>query len=307
MQPGRCLLIVNPAAKHGVTGSLIPAIRELADGLLEYEEHVTTSPGDARAVSRDAAGFDTIVAVGGDGTVHEVLNGLMSRQAEDRPALGLVPTGSGNDYRRTLGVSPDLSTSVRQLASGERRRLDVGRLRIDGGSQEESYFANSVGVGLDARVTAKAVELKSTTGWSGLPLYFRALMFVLFRQFHSHRVSLTFDDGPPVDSEMLLMALTNGPTYGGGFFITPDSIPDDGLLDICMIDAVSLPQALWRLPFVVAGRHRWMRPVRMSRHSRVRISSIAPIEGQVDGEVVLSRTYDIEVLPGALEVIVPRS
>ncbi|MBE0475514.1 MAG: diacylglycerol kinase family lipid kinase [Coriobacteriia bacterium] len=306
MPPGRCLLIVNPAARHGVSAKLLPAIREIAEGLLDFEEHVTSSPEEARAVAREAAGFETLVAVGGDGTVHEVLNGLMDRPAEDRPALGLLPTGSGNDYRRTLGVSNDLSTAVRQLASGERRHLDVGVLRLDGEPPCGRYFANSVGIGLDARVAAKAVELKLTRGWSGLTLYFRALMFVLLRQFYGHRVRLTFDDGPAEARSMLLLALSHGPTYGGGFFINPDAVPDDGLLDVCLIDAVSLPQALWRLPFVVAGRHRWMRPMHMSRHRRVGLVSDVPVEGQVDGEVVLSVAYDIEVLPGAVEAIVPR-
>lgn len=305
MPPGRCLLLVNPSAKHGLTGSLMPAIRELAHGLLAFDEHLTSSPGEARTVAAEAAGFDAIVAVGGDGTVHEVLNGLMSRHAEDRPALGLIPTGSGNDFRRTLGISKDVPTAVRQLASGTRRRVDVGVIRLDG-ERDGAYFANSVGIGLDARVTAKAVEMKLTTGWSGLPLYLRALLVILFRQFHSHRVTLTLDDGPAEDRDMLLVAITNGPTYGGGFFITPDSVPDDGDLDVCYIDAVTLPGALWRLPFVVAGKHSRMRPVRMSRHRRIRLTSEVPVEAQIDGEVALGSLFDIEVLPGALEVVVPR-
>jgi YegS/Rv2252/BmrU family lipid kinase len=222
----------------------------------------------------------------------------MQLPRDERPALALLPTGSGNDYRRTLGISPNLSTAARQLVGGIRASVDIGV--VNG-----TYFANSVAVGLDARVTAKAAELKTTTGWSGIMLYLRALMIVLFRQFHSHPVLLSIDGAAPVERDLLLIAATNGPTYGGGFKITPHARNDDGLLDICIIDKVSLPGALMRLPFVVVGHHGWMRPVTLERHTSVRIESAVPIEGQIDGEITLASTYEISVLPDALDVIVP--
>ncbi|MDH4138998.1 MAG: diacylglycerol kinase family lipid kinase [Coriobacteriia bacterium] len=295
---GKSLAVVNPAARHGVTGRMLPAIRELLDGVVDYDLVVSDAPRHALDLARESTGYDSVIAVGGDGTVHEILNGLMARPADDRPALALIPTGSGNDYRRTLGVSPDLPTAVRQIASGVRKQVDVG---VANGA----YFANSMGIGLDARVTAKAVETKVRTGWSGLPLYLRALFFVLFRQFYSHPVRIQFDDEPAVDLDMLLIAMTNGPTYGGGFFITPRAISDDGLLDVCYLDRLSLPGALWRLPFLVLGKHENMRPVHTSRHARVRLWSEKPVEGQIDGEVLLDSHYDVQVLPKALEVVVP--
>ncbi|MHB9003331.1 MAG: diacylglycerol/lipid kinase family protein [Coriobacteriia bacterium] len=295
---GTCLAIVNPQAKHGMTGTMLPAVRQLMDGVIDYEMVLSQGPQDAARIAREATGVDTVIAVGGDGTVHEVLNGLMARPADDRPAMALLPTGSGNDYRRTLGISTDLSTAVRQIAGGERRKMDVGT--VNG-----TYFANSLSIGMDARVTAKAVELKVSTGWSGLPLYLRALMYVLFKQLYPHHVTVSIDGGEPSDLDMLLVAFTNGPTYGGGFFITPDAAGDDGLLDMCLIDPLPLGEALWRLPFVIAGKHTRMRPVHMSRHSRVLLISETPLEGQVDGETMLERSYDIGILPAAIDVIVP--
>ena len=295
---GRMLVIVNPAARHGVTADLVPVVTGLLDSQADYTLSLTEHPGHATELAREAHGYDVVVAAGGDGTVHEVLNGLMQLPAGERPALALLPTGSGNDYRRTLGVSTDLPTAVRQLLGGVRARMDLGV--VNG-----VYFANSVAVGLDARVTAKAVELKRTTGWSGLMLYLRALLIVLFRQFHTHDVMLSIDGAEPVRRDLLLVAATNGPTYGGGFKITPQATPDDGLLDMCIIGRVSLVGALIRLPFVVVGHHGWMRPVTLERHRSVRIESDLPIEGQVDGEVTLASTYAIEVLPNALDVIVP--
>ena len=295
---GRSLIIVNPAARHGVTGTLLPTIEGLLDGQFEHQVIVTKEPGHAAELAAEAEGFDTVVAVGGDGTVHEVLNGLMHIPRDRRPALGLLPTGSGNDYRRTLGISTDLATATRQLVGGRRAAMDIGMMN-------ETYFANSVAIGLDARVTAKAAELKTTTGWSGIMLYLRALLIVLFRQFHTHPVTLTIDEGPAEERDLLLVAVTNGPTYGGGFKITPGARADDGLLDVCTIAKVSLPGALWRLPFVIFGKHGRMRPVTIERHRSVVLDSALPIEGQIDGEVVLASRYEISVVAAAISVIVP--
>lgn len=295
---GKTLLIVNPAARHGVTRELIPVITSLLQGQLEYDLVITDRPGHATETAAGARGYGTAAAVGGDGTVNEVLNGLMRIPREDRPALALLPTGSGNDYRRTLGISTELATAVRQLIGGVRATRDVGLVN-------ETYFANSVAVGLDARVTAKAIELKATTGWSGIALYLRALMSVMLRSYHSHQLRVSFDGGPTVERDVLLIAATNGPTYGGGFRITPHARADDGVLDTCVIDRVSLPGALARFPFVVAGRHGWMRPVTLERHSSLLIVSSVPVESQIDGEVTLASTYQISVLPDALDVIVP--
>ncbi|HET6498311.1 MAG TPA: diacylglycerol kinase family protein [Coriobacteriia bacterium] len=295
---GKTLLVVNPAARHGVTRELLPVIRSLLDRQLDYDLVVTDRPGHAIEAAATAHGYHAVVAVGGDGTVNEVLNGLMRIAREDRPALALLPTGSGNDYRRTLGISTELAASVRQLIGGVRESRDVGLVN-------ETYFANSVAIGLDARVTAKAIELKATTGWSGLALYLRALLSILLRSYHSHQLRVSLDGGPAVDRDVLAVVATNGPTYGGGFWITPDARPDDGVLDTCVIDRVSLPGALVRLPFVVVGRHGWMRPVTLERHTSLRIESQLPVESQIDGEVTLASTYDISILPGGLDVIVP--
>ncbi len=299
MALGRALAVVNPAAKHGLAAQMLPVLQRLLGGVASVRFAETSSPQHAMRIAEEAEGFDTVIAVGGDGTVHEVTNGIMRRDPANRPALSVIPTGSGNDYARTLGISFDLPTAVRQIATGERRNVDIGLCN-------GTWFNNSVAVGLDARVTAKAVEMKVRTGWSGLPLYLRALMWVLFNQFYSHPLRISFDGAEPVDLDALLIAMTNGPTYGGGFFITPDSVPTDGLLDVCMIDPMPLPETLARLPFVIVGRHTGMKPVHMSRHASVVIECAEPIEGQIDGEVTLERRYEVETRAGELAVILPR-
>lgn len=298
MQNPSTLLIVNPTARHGESERLIPVVEHLLANMA-HDTVLTTHPRHAAELAASAAGYDLVVACGGDGTVHEVLNGLMAHPPGKRPALGLLPTGSGNDTRRTLGVSNDLSQSALELVTGERRRFDVG---VCNGI----YFNNSFAAGLDAKVTAKAVEYKVTTGRSGLWLYLSALLHVLFNDLASFPLSVSFDGRPAESVHTLILAATIGRTYGGGFLITPDALSDDGLLDVCMIDPMRLPEALARLPFVVTGKHTRMRPVHMSRHGSIVIDCDCPIPAQIDGEVLLESHYEIEILPSAIECVVPR-
>jgi YegS/Rv2252/BmrU family lipid kinase len=291
------LLIVNPEARHGETGQLVPVIEQLLQSA-EFDLTLTAYMGHAAEIARDAQGYDVLVAVGGDGTVHEVLNGIMARPEGDRPVLGLIPTGSGNDTRRTVGVPEDIAEATLALISGRRRRFDIGRCN-------SMYFNNSFAAGLDARVTAKAVEYKTTTRRAGLWLYFTALVHVLLNELYPHHVRISWDGAEPVEDDMLALATTIGPTYGGGFRITPDALPDDGLLEVCLIDPLSLPQALVRLPFVVVGKHTGMKVVRMSRHRSVVIESDEPIPAQIDCEVMVGNRFEVEVLPLAIECVVP--
>ncbi len=292
------LVIANPAAKHGESAQLLPAIEQLLQNLSHNTVH-TESMGHATELAEHAGDYDLVVACGGDGTVHEVLNGLMRIPKSERPALGVLPTGSGNDTRRTLGIPADLTQAALLLGTGERKCFDVG---VCNGI----YFNNSFAAGLDAKVTAKAVEYKVTTKRSGLWLYLTALLHVLFHELDSFDLRINFDGGPQESHDTLIVAVTHGRTYGGGFVITPDALPDDGLFDVCMIDPFSLPEALVRLPFLIVGKHTRMKPVHMSRHTSVTIECDSPMPAQIDGEVLLDRRYEIMMLPGAIECVVPR-
>jgi YegS/Rv2252/BmrU family lipid kinase len=298
MSEGRMLLIVNPVARHGETESLVPVIEKLLASIA-HDTVLTQHPGHAAELAAAATGYDVVVAVGGDGTVHEVLNGLMAHPSGSRPTMGLLPTGSGNDTRRTLGVSTSLTQAALELTTGRRRAFDVG---VCNGT----YFNNSFAAGLDAKVTAKAVEYKVTKKRDGLWLYLTALLHVLFNELDPFDVSLSFDGAEAARVTTLIMAATNGPTYGGGFFICPGAVPDDGLFEVCMIDPLSLPEALVRLPFVIAGKHTKMKVVHMSRHTSIVIESDGPMPAQIDGEVLLESRYEISMLPRAITCIVPR-
>ena len=298
MTQTRHLIIVNPQARHGETEKLMPVIEQLLQNL-PHDTVITESIWHATEIAAGAKGYDVIVAAGGDGTVHEVLNGLMAHPAAARPALGLLPTGSGNDTRRALGVSTDLSQAALELSTGERRPFDIGLCN-------GTYFNNSFAAGLDAKVTAKAVEYKVTKRRDGLWLYLTALLHVLFNELDPFELTLAFDGAEAQSVSTLILAATNGPAYGGGFFVCPDAVPDDGLFDVCMIDPLSLPEALVRLPFVIAGKHTRMKPVHMSRHTSFVIESAVPLPAQIDGEVLLERRYEVQILPRAIECVVPK-
>lgn len=293
----RHLIIVNPQAKHGEANKLGPVIERLLVSV-PHDTLVTENPGHAVELAAETSGYDVVVAAGGDGTVHEVLNGLMRIPAADRPALAILPTGSGNDTCHALGIPFDLAEASMVLAGGARSSFDVGMCN-------DLYFNNSFAAGLDAKVTAKAVEYKVTKQRSGLWLYFTALMHVLAHDLVPYHVRVGFDGAEPVPVDMLITAVTNGATYGGGFRITPDADPRDGRFDVCMIDPLTLQEALWRLPFVIAGKHTNMPIVHMSRHASVTIDADTPVPAQIDGEVLLENHYDVRILPGAIECIVP--
>lgn len=298
MSDAKNLLVINPAARHGETGKLIPAIEQLLASV-PHDTVITSCMGHAVEIARDAGRYEVVIAAGGDGTVHEVLNGLMTIPDADRPTLAVLPTGSGNDTRRTLGVPTDLTEAAAVVSTGERHRFDVGLCN-------GVYFNNSFAAGLDAKVTAKAVEYKVTTRRDGLWLYLTALLHVLFHDLGSFDLSISFDEAPAEHHDTLIVAVTNGPTYGGGFFITPDAVSDDGSFDVCMIDPLSLPGALVRLPFVIFGKHTGMSVVHMRRHRSLTIECDTPLPAQIDGEVMFEKRYEITMLPGAIECIVPR-
>jgi YegS/Rv2252/BmrU family lipid kinase len=225
-----------------------------------------------------------------------VVNGLMSLPFADRPALAVLPAGSGNDFSRLVGVSSDPVGSVDRVLRGRPRPVDVGRCN-------GRWFINAMSIGLDARVAERAAAIKATSRRSGLGLYLSAVGPTLMHDLTGRDVTITLDAGPPYTARVALIALTNGTTYGGGFKVAPNAISDDGLLDTVIIDELGLAEAAWRLPAFVLGRHTHMRPVHMGRHATALIESDSGLPAQMDGEVFRSRRFEVSVESGALSVL----
>jgi YegS/Rv2252/BmrU family lipid kinase len=289
---------VNPAAGRGAAVRAWAAVRAvLAAAGAELEMAETGGPGHAAELAETAAraGWPAVLALGGDGTVHEAVNGLLRASGGEvtTAALGIVPVGSGNDFALLAGIPRDPAEAARRIAAGGERRVDVGR--IDG-----RWFTNGVGVGLDARV---AVEANRSRRGRGMGMYLWALARVL-RSFRPPVMRVEID-GEVMERPMTLVTVGNGGRHGGGFWICPDARIDDGVLDVCVCDGLSRPRILALLPRVMRGTHVGASCVRMRRAHRVRITSDAPLPVHADGEILFEDAHDlrIEIAPARLRLL----
>jgi len=297
------LVLFNPTANRGDMAAHRTVIRNrLAQEQAEYVE--TSRAGEARERAMQAARAGrAIIVVGGDGTVNEVVNGLLAAAAatERRVPLGIVPAGSGNDFAcNTLGLSHDPLVALERALHGDIVEIDVGT--VNG-----LYFVNSFSVGLDADIAATANRLKKVPFMSGARLYYGSSLSRLL--FGYHRCPwLTFRlDGADVYAQTephhyVLLAVTNGPAYGAGFRINPAASPSDGLLDVCAISHAPLLRALKLLPVVKRGEHGEEPEIAFYRAKTVHIESQRPVTMGVDGETSRASSFDVQILPGALSV-----
>ncbi|HET7228476.1 MAG TPA: diacylglycerol kinase family protein [Longimicrobium sp.] len=295
----RFYAIVNPTAGRGAARrawSTVHAV--LGEAGAEVEMVETTGRGHAMQLAEAAvrAGWPAVVALGGDGTVHEVANGLLRASeglAETAAALGVVPVGSGNDFALLAGLSRDPARAARALLAGE-RRVDVGRAG-------ERWFTNGVGVGLDARV---AVEANRNRRLRGMGIYLWALAKVL-RSFRPPVIRVETDEGEVIERPLTLVTVGNGGRHGGGFWICPGAVIDDGLLDVCVCDGLSRLQILNFLPKTIRGTHVGASCVHMRRVRHVRITSDTPLPVHADGEILAedARELDISIFPGRLRLL----
>ena len=298
MPADRFYVILNPTAGRGAAAR----VRALVDGEMAragaaHTVVETTRRGHAAELAEAAArdGWPAVVAVGGDGTVHEVVNGLM-RAAGDGASvpLGVVGVGSGNDFALLAGVPRDPAAAVRRLLAAEPRAVDVGRVG-------DRWFSNGVGIGLDARV---AIEVDRGRRFRGIFMYLDALRKVL-RVFRPPRMAVEIDRERVAEGPMTLVTVGNGGRHGGGFWICPDARIDDGVLDVCTCDGLGTLGILSFLPRVMRGTHTGASCVHMHRARRVRVTSPDPLPVHADGEIVAeaAREVEIEIHPGRLRVL----
>ncbi|HSU13898.1 diacylglycerol kinase family protein [Longimicrobium sp.] len=294
----RFYAIVNPVAGRGAAVRAWEVVRGvLAQAGAEVEMVQTRGHGDAIALAEAAAraGWPAILALGGDGTVHEVANGILRASDGGAPAaaMGIVPVGSGNDFALLAGLARDPAEAARRITSRGERRVDVGR--VDG-----TWFTNGVGVGLDARV---AVEANRGRRGRGIGIYLWALARVL-RSFRPPVMRVEID-GEVIERPLTLVTVGNGGRHGGGFWICPDARIDDGALDVCVCDGLSRMRILGFLPRTLRGTHVGASCVHMRLARRVRITSDTPLPVHADGEILYedAREMEIEIVPGILRLL----
>ncbi len=265
---------------------------------LEGEFLDTERPGHAADLAEHAgkSGVDAVVAIGGDGTVNEVVNGLMRLPEPARPTFGLVPDGTGNDYAFALGLRPgDLAEAALVLLAGKTRVLDVGDMN-------GRFFANSVGLGFDGAVAEAASKVRYLKGF---PAYLWSV-FTVLSDWTNFELTL-IADGRELEGRAFLAAVANGPRSGGGFLLAPDAKPHDGLFDVCRLGDLRKGEALRHLPKALDGSHKNLPWTTILRAREVTLASDRPLTVHIDGDLVFGAGHPeplvFKMHPRALRVI----
>jgi len=291
---GTCI-IFNPTASGERAQARLRQLRGLAGGAMFLP---TTEAGHAVALAEQAAreGFGTVVAAGGDGTINEVVNGLMRVPAEARPRLGVAPLGTANVYARELGLPLSVDAAWRVIAAGRERRVDMGLARAAGG--ERRYFAQLAGAGFDAMaIAALDMKLKKRINWlsyiiSGFRTVARGLP----------RLTVTADGRR---CEGCFVFIGNGRFYGGSYRMFPEARLDDGMLEVCVFEGGRVLDVLRYLPRVLTASHPKLADVHYFKARNVRVESPQPTPMEVDGELWENCPVEFSAEPGALRVLTP--
>jgi YegS/Rv2252/BmrU family lipid kinase len=313
MAAPRTLLIVNPQAQNGQLGRRWPELgATLRRELGSFEEALTREPGDATRLTREGleSGVDTVVAVGGDGTTNEVVNGFFDGDRPRAPgaALAVLPFGTGGDFRRTLGVPRDTRAAARLLAARHTRTIDVGHLELtrSGGGRQSRIFINIASFGVSGLVDE---YVNRTSKRLGGRLSFMLATARAGLAYDNQRVRLVFDgdQAGAVDLTAYVVAVANGRYFGGGMFIAPHAELADGQFDVVALGDLGMWELVRHGRKIYSGAHLGMDKVSQRRAREVRAEPLGtePVRLDVDGETpgILPATF--RVLPAALRLVVP--
>jgi YegS/Rv2252/BmrU family lipid kinase len=299
-------LIVNPASANGRTGRHLDAIvRAVREAVGEFDCSFTTRRGHAALLAREAtgAGANLVVAVGGDGTASEVIDGLTHDGGPLRPEVtfGFIPRGTGGDFRRALALPSDAAQAARVLSGSVERTIDLGRIELTGhdGRSEVRHFANVGGFGVSGRVVQEVERTGKALG--GKIAFMLATARVLAR-WRDQRVRWRADGGPWQEDRVTALSVCNGRFFGGGMMVAPAARLDDGLFDVTIWRGFGIGDFILKKGMLYDGTH-----VRLpnTQTLRVRALEAEPLGGEtvlldVDGEQPGMLPARFTVVPGAL-------
>lgn len=304
-------VILNPTSGSGRGRRMAERIIVgLENRGIEADLVATTAPREASKLGLEAARsrVDLVIAAGGDGTVHEVANGLLKAlsQGVDGPALGVLPVGTGNDFAKLIGPLKDLERSLDILVDGELRRFDACTAEW---GHSHHWFVNAGGTGLDVDVVRRLVHNRGRSS-PAIMKYLGAVLKSLVR-YEPIPLRIHLEDRV-IEQEVMIIVASNGRCVGGGFWVCPSAQPDDGRFDICIVDPVSFLGALGPLSRVMRGTHEGHPKVTMYRAREVTIEAVGPdpLYFQLDGELhepPNARTLSLRMHPGALPVMTKRT
>jgi len=300
----RVSAIVNPAAGAGKTIKKWPLIKSILDGMgLDFEYELTEAPGHAMELTKSAVkkGCGMVVCVGGDGTMNEIANGLHAAGANKDMPVGIVNTGTGADYIRTIGVPRGYKEACQRLTSLGRYTVDLGVVEYNGNGREtKRLFVNFAGLGFDAEVVRATTEKYKSLG--AMPSYLMGLL-TTFMSYENRDIAIVVD-GEVMDRKICTVMMNHGKYGGGGMFAAPDADPGDGLFDVLIIDGMTKPDLLMSLPRIYSGTHLTHPKVSVKKAKQVEIRPARPTAVQADGELLGEAPARFTVLPAALTIII---
>jgi len=307
VDPQRPLVIVNPRAGGGLTESRwAKLVGPLTEGLGPFDTAFTTAGGHAVLLAHEAAtaGRQLVVALGGDGTVSEVANGILAANAGATTELGIIPHGTGGDFRRMLQLSDTLAQAAQDVREKPAHAIDVGRVNFtaNDGSPALRYFVNVASFGFSSAVASKA---NASSKRMGGKLAFLGATLRTLASYDNSDVWLSIDGAPQQRRRVLMAAVGNGRFFGGGMKICPLAALDSGRLDLVVVGDFGRMEVLTKIGRLFSGSHLSLEQVHNQSIARlqaapVEADAIVPLE--LDGETPGRLPATFEVLPGALRV-----
>jgi YegS/Rv2252/BmrU family lipid kinase len=299
------VVIVNPRSGGGLSEKRwASVVGALTDGLGAFDTRFTEHAGHARTLAHDEAktGRGLVVALGGDGTISEVADGLVA--AGGRTEMGIIPRGTGGDFRRTLGIENELFKAAERVRKSLPRSVDVGRIRYiaHGGNESTRHFINVASFGFSSVVAQRANDSSKRLGGriSFLSAVVRSLL-----TYDNAEVTVSVDGGEARRMTVLLAAVGNGRFFGGGMKICPEAMLDDGSLDLVAVGDLGRLEVLAKIHRIYSGEHLAMKEVRAVRCRHLRVApadsaTVIPVE--IDGETPGRLPASFEILEGALRL-----
>ena len=295
-------IILNPMADMGNAWRAARDLRSITEEHGGIEWSGTVYPGHAIDLAKSSEGYDMVIAMGGDGTVHEVMNGLMRIPEDRRPILGVVPVGSGNDFAHGIGASTNPPEALSRAINGEPSTVDLGIMTDEQGRKE--YFDNTLGIGFGAMVTINSHKLPLLRGFL---MYLVSVLQTIIIDHNPIKMQIEVD-GKTFEDNVVYLILCNGPREGGGFHVAPDAKIDDGILNYAMIANVGRLMMFRIVPEVMNGTHGRFKQVTLDTCKKFTLSADRPLYIHADGEIFSGpgtniRKVSFEVLPNALKVV----
>ena len=289
----KLLFILNPVAGKGKSSQFMSTIKRVCEKEnVEYMIKVTPRVGGAKDIARWGSenGFDRIIAVGGDGTINEVVNGIVGSEA----VLGVIPGGSGNDFIRSISEPKKLEQYILDAIYGTAKRIDLGKCN-------DRYFINMASIGLDTQVVIGTQKTKKY--FSGRLAYLTSALFTIF-SYKGWDLNIEID-GDKFQTKTLLTAIANGKFYGGGVMPTPDAKLDDGYFDICHVQHMPKRRIFRVLPKYLKSKHKDIKEVQLVKGKEILITSNSPFPLNLDGEVSITSKAHFKLIANSIDIIAP--